>query len=147
MRKNFVKQIQETYKVGSFRFVSVCLFLFRFNRNTKTSCFGLEPKQPKQTFFFGQFRNQFQFHFWLFRIETGFAGHPTPAYWPSGLLACIISRVTATKLYSIYFVKRIESACSLYKVLSNLAVPISAILSVLGILRLILSLDWLMNTS
>ena len=36
-------------------FFSVCFglpFLFRFNQNTETSCFGLEPKQPKQTVLF-----------------------------------------------------------------------------------------------
>ena len=63
-----------------FRFVSVGFFWFRFNRNTETRCFGKEAKQPKQTLCFGQCRNQFRFHFRLFRIETGFAGHPTVHY-------------------------------------------------------------------
>ncbi len=46
--------------------------LFRFNRNIETLCLGIEAKQPKQMFCFGQCRNQF----WLFRIETSFEGHP-----------------------------------------------------------------------
>jgi hypothetical protein len=36
-----------------FRFVSVLFALFRFNRNTETSCFDIETKQPKQTPCFG----------------------------------------------------------------------------------------------
>jgi hypothetical protein len=40
--------------------------LFRFNRKIETLCFGIEAKQPKQTFWFR-----------LFRIETSFEGHPT----------------------------------------------------------------------
>ncbi len=51
--------------------------LFRFNRNIETLCFGIEAKQPKQTFCFGQCRNQFRFQFRLFRIETSFEGHPS----------------------------------------------------------------------
>ncbi len=56
---------------------------FRFNRNTKTLCFGItvEVKQPKLTFCFGQCRNQFRFQFQLFRIETSFEGHPTSKNW------------------------------------------------------------------
>ena len=57
-----------------FRLVSC---LFRFNRNIETLCFGIEAKQPKQTFCFGQCRNQFRFQFRLFRIETSFEGHPS----------------------------------------------------------------------
>jgi hypothetical protein len=34
-----------------FRLISC---LFRFNRNTETRCFGIEAKQPKQTFCFGE---------------------------------------------------------------------------------------------
>ncbi len=51
---------------------------FRFNRNIENLCFGIEAKQPKQTFCFGQCRNQFRFQFRLFRIETSFEGHPNP---------------------------------------------------------------------
>ncbi len=40
--------------------------------------FSFEPKQPKQTFCFGQCRNQFRFEFRLFRIETSFERHPSP---------------------------------------------------------------------
>ncbi len=47
--------------------------LFRLFRNTKTPCFDIKAKQPKQTSCFGQCRNQFR----LFRYETGFGGHPT----------------------------------------------------------------------
>jgi hypothetical protein len=50
--------------------------LFRFIRNIETLCFGIEAKQPKQTFCFGFCRNKFRFQFRLFRIETSFEGHP-----------------------------------------------------------------------
>ena len=41
-------------KIPKYNKLSVTLFrlffcLFRFNRNTETLCFGIEPKQPKQT--------------------------------------------------------------------------------------------------
>ncbi len=57
--------------------LSITLFrslfcLFRFNRKTEILCFGIEPKQPKQTFCFGQCQNQFRFQFPLFRIVTCF---------------------------------------------------------------------------
>ncbi len=45
---------------GSILPISVCFglfrlifYLFRFNRNTETCCFGIEAKQPKQKFCFG----------------------------------------------------------------------------------------------
>ncbi len=57
------------------------LLLFRLVfwlfRNTKTPCFDIKAKQPKQTSIFGQCRNQFRFHFRLFRYETSFGGHPS----------------------------------------------------------------------
>jgi hypothetical protein len=39
--------------ISLFLFVSVVFVLFRFNRNTETRCFDIEPKQTKQTSCFG----------------------------------------------------------------------------------------------
>ncbi len=61
--------------------------LFRFNQNIETLCFGIEAKQPKQTFCFGQCRNQFRFQFRLFRIETSFEGHPILNEWVANVKA------------------------------------------------------------
>jgi hypothetical protein len=36
---------KDFYMFPLFRFVSVRFFLFRFNRNTETGCFDIEPKQ------------------------------------------------------------------------------------------------------
>jgi hypothetical protein len=47
---NFQKKYQNMLSLKLFRLV-FCLFWF--NRNTATLCFGIEPKQPKQTFCFG----------------------------------------------------------------------------------------------
>ena len=69
-----VKKLQNMLPIKLFRLV---FCLFRFNRNIETLWFGIEAKQPKQTFSFGQCRNQFRFQFRLFRIETSFEGHPT----------------------------------------------------------------------
>ena len=43
-------------KCGRTFCVLVDLFLFRFNQNTETRCFGMEPKQ---TFFFDSFETSF----------------------------------------------------------------------------------------
>ncbi len=48
---------------------------FRFNQNTKTGCFYV--KQPKQTFGFRQYKNQFRFQYRLFQIETSFEEDPS----------------------------------------------------------------------
>ena len=99
MRKNFVKtDLGNLQSWFFFRFVSVCLFQFRFNRNTETSCFGKEPKQLKQTFCFRQCRNQFRFHFWLFQIKTGFSGHPR--FSSHCVQVLCKSRLAVHKLYS-----------------------------------------------
>ena len=37
---------------GYFRLFSVGFVVFRFNRNTETRGFDIEPKQPKETFCF-----------------------------------------------------------------------------------------------
>ncbi len=60
----------------SFKLFRLVFCLFRFYRNIENLCFGIEAKQPKQTFCFGQCRKQFRFQFRLFRIETSFEGHP-----------------------------------------------------------------------
>jgi hypothetical protein len=44
------KRYQNMLPIKLFRLV---FCLFRFNRNIKTLCFGIEAKQPKQTFCFG----------------------------------------------------------------------------------------------
>jgi hypothetical protein len=46
---NFLKKDQN---IPSFTLFRLLFYLFRFNQNTETLCFGLEPKQPKQTFCF-----------------------------------------------------------------------------------------------
>jgi hypothetical protein len=40
-------------KYAPYQTVSIGLLSFRFNRNIKSLCFGIEAKQPKQTFCFG----------------------------------------------------------------------------------------------
>jgi hypothetical protein len=58
--------------------------LFRFFRNTKTPCFNIKAKQPKQTSCFGYYRNWFRFQFRLFRYETSFGRHPSFALASTG---------------------------------------------------------------
>ncbi len=72
--------------------------LFRFNRNSETLSFGIETKQPKQTFCFGQCRNQFLFQFRLFRIETSFEGHPNLAYFYLSVAVTYLRQIL-TKLF------------------------------------------------
>ncbi len=48
---------------------------FRFNRNIKTLCFGIEVKQPKQMFVSDNDKTSFGFRFRLF--ETSLDGHTT----------------------------------------------------------------------
>ncbi len=47
---NFLKKCQNMLSIKLF---GLLFCLFRFNQNTETLCFGIEAKQPKQTFCFG----------------------------------------------------------------------------------------------
>ncbi len=51
---NFLKKYQKMLSITLFRLV---FCYFRFNQNTKTLCFGIEPKQLKQTYCFRSCRN------------------------------------------------------------------------------------------
>jgi hypothetical protein len=49
----FILKFEVEFKTYFFVSVSVVFLLFRFNRNTETRCFDIEPKQPKQASSFG----------------------------------------------------------------------------------------------
>ncbi len=59
--RNKTKQTETTLnflkKIPKYALFRLLYSLFRFNQNTKTFCFGMEPKQPKQTFCFGSCQN------------------------------------------------------------------------------------------
>ncbi len=48
--RNFLNKYQNMLSIKLFRLL---FCLFRFNRNTETLCFGIEPKQSKKMFCFG----------------------------------------------------------------------------------------------
>ncbi len=70
------KILWKNTKIFSPSYCFGCFCLFRFNRNTETLCFGIEPKQPIQTFVSDSAETSFGSWFRLFQIETSFEGHP-----------------------------------------------------------------------